>query len=186
MEIRPTTPVDLERLADIDGTIDSSHYVHVQRSGEGLALAWTLEERPLRTRLIESNPLNDEIRFMLRQVTLGAEDGVALVAEHDSVVVASILAHVYPATAVLRVLDLRVDFEQRRQGLAMAMLYRLIQEAGRRELRAVMAQSKTNNMPIARLLLKTGFDLAGLDMRHQSNHDLVKESVSLFWYAGLD
>ena len=31
-----------------------------------------------------------------------------------------------------------------------------------------------------------GFDLRGLDAARFSNHDLVKERVTLHWYAALD
>jgi hypothetical protein len=41
-------------------------------------------------------------------------------------------------------------------------------------------------VPAARFLLKAGFDLCGVDTHFSSNHDLVKEAVSLFWYASLD
>ena len=48
------------------------------------------------------------------------------------------------------------------------------------------AESTTDNVPAARFLLKCGFDLSGLDASRFSNHDLVKESVTLHWYAALD
>ena len=42
------------------------------------------------------------------------------------------------------------------------------------------------DLPAARFLLKCGFDLTGLDASRFSNHDLVKERVTLHWYAALD
>ncbi len=36
------------------------------------------------------------------------------------------------------------------------------------------------------MLAKSGFELAGVDDHRNSNHDLVKEAVTLFWYAPLD
>jgi len=84
------------------------------------------------------------------------------------------------------VLDVRVDFEHRRQGLASAMVYQVITEARNRELRAVSVDSRTDNFPAAQFFAKCGFDLAGLDLRRHSNHDLVKESATMFWYASLD
>ena len=41
-------------------------------------------------------------------------------------------------------------------------------------------------LPAARLLIKCGFELAGVDTQRHSNHDLVKEVASLIWYAALD
>ena len=66
------------------------------------------------------------------------------------------------------------------------MMFQVIAQAREQGLRAVTAESTTDNMPAARFLLKCGFDLAGLDAQRLSNHDLVKEAVTLTWYAALD
>ena len=76
--------------------------------------------------------------------------------------------------------------EQDRQGLAMALLYQVIAMAREAECRAVAAEVTTDNFPAVQLLAKCGFEVAGLDARRHSNHDLVKEAVTLFWYAPLD
>jgi ribosomal protein S18 acetylase RimI-like enzyme len=186
MQIRPVMPADLDGLYDIDGTIESSQYLHLDRTGEGLDLTWKLAERPLREKRTLPNRLTDDRRFLLKQIATGGDEGVVLVAEHDAVPLALLLAQVEPAYGTIRVHDLRVDYDQRRQGLASAMMYQVIATAREQELRAVVAESTTDNFPAAQFLLKCGFDLAGLDTRRQSNHDLVKESVTLSWYASLD
>jgi len=185
MQIRPAVAADLDQLTDIDGTITSSNYLHLERTGEGLVQNWKLDERPLRSRLIEPNAIDDETRFSMKQVVNGIEDGLALVAEHEGVVVASLLAQLQPANSTLRLLDVRVDHDHRGQGLGSALLFQAIQQARDLGLRAISAQTKTNNVPAANFLLKRGFDLAGLDTHLHSNHDLVKESVTLFWYVAL-
>ena len=55
MEIRPATPADLDRLTDIDATIDSTRYLHLHREGEGLTATFKLEDRPLREKLVDPN-----------------------------------------------------------------------------------------------------------------------------------
>ena len=60
MQIRPVQPRDLDLLSEIDGTVESSQYLHVERTGEGLGSAWRLHERPLRERLVRSNPIDDD------------------------------------------------------------------------------------------------------------------------------
>jgi GNAT superfamily N-acetyltransferase len=187
MQIRPVKPADLDLLSEIDGTIESSKYLHVERSGEGLAgLGWKLHERPVRERLVRSNPLDDDRRFIVRQVASGAEEGLALMAEHEDVPVALLVASADPSAGILRVNELRVDFDHRREGLGLALIYQAISHARELELRAVAAETTTDNWPAAMLLTKCGFDLAGLDERRRTNHDLVKEAVTLFWYAALD
>jgi ribosomal protein S18 acetylase RimI-like enzyme len=180
------TSEDLARLIDLDGTVESTHYLHVERMGEGLGVSWRIEERPLRSRRIEPNAMDEQRQFVLKHVVAQIEEGLALVAEHQDLPVGMLLAQVDHEARALRVLDVRIDYDQRRQGLGSAMLYRAIQEARDRGLRAVSAHTRTDNVPAARFLLKAGFDVAGLDTHLASNHDLVKETVTLFWYAALD
>src|SRR3954468_24673468 len=71
MQIRPVTASDLEGIAEIDGTVESSRYLHIDRTGEGLAAGWQLAERPARQKLIEANRMPDEAAFFLRQVATG-------------------------------------------------------------------------------------------------------------------
>jgi len=185
MQIRPAVAADLEQLTDIDGTITSANYLHVEKSGEGLAQHWKIEQRPLREKVIQPNTIDDETRFSMKQIVGGIEDGLAVVAEHEGMVVASLVAQPQPENSTMRLIDLRVDFDQRGQGLGSALLFQSIQHTREMGLRAMAAQTRTNNLPAANFLLKRGFDLAGLDTHLHSNHDLVKETVTLFWYAAL-
>jgi ribosomal protein S18 acetylase RimI-like enzyme len=186
MEIRPIRPADLNDMAEIDGTVESVEYLHLERTGEGLSVTWKLTERPLREARTERNRLTDDALFVARQLASGADEGLALVAEHEGQKVALLLAQPMPQYGTLRLTDLRIDFDFRRQGLGTALLYQAIQHARGLELRAVTAETRTDNVPAARLLQKCGFDLAGVDAQRHSNHDLVKEVASLIWYAALD
>jgi hypothetical protein len=78
MQIRPVTAHDLTAITEIDGTVESSRYLHLDESGEGFSVSWRLEERPARKKLIEPNRLDDEASFTLRQIVSGAEEGKAL------------------------------------------------------------------------------------------------------------
>lgn len=186
MQIRPGNTKDLDLLPDIDGTVESTRYLHLEQSGEGLAASWRLEERPLRQKLIDPNRLSDEATFLLKQIVTGADEGLVLVAEHEDAPVAVLVAHRRPERDTLHLVDLRIDYEQRRQGIATAMMYQLIAAAREMSVRAVSAQTRTNNVPANQLLAKCGFELSGVDTRHDSNHDVVKEAATLFWYAPLD
>src|SRR5688500_2583520 len=133
MNIRPIQPADLDRLRDIDGTIESDRYLHLDRSGEGLAIAWKLDERPLRQKLIAPNAIDDEQAFAARQIVTGADEGIALLAEHDEQLAALMVAQPQPALGTLRIVDLRVDYDFRRQGLGTALVFQAIQQARDRE-----------------------------------------------------
>ena len=173
MQIRPATTADLDRLRDLDATVESTQHLFLERSGAGLSAAWRIEPRPLREKLIDPNALGDERAFALRQVVTGADEGVAL-------------AQVDPAHGTMRVLDVRVDYDFRRQGLGTVMAYQIIEQARQQGLRAVVAETRANNFPANQFFQKLAFDLSGFDTSRHSNHDLVKEAATLFWYAALD
>jgi len=185
MEIRAATLADIDGLIEIDGTIESTHYLHVEQAGEGVAVSWRLEERAMRSPSVVSNPIDVRNRFFLRQVLGGANEGVVLAVVRDSTPVAMLLA-APTQSDTLRVIDLRVDSDYRREGIATALLLMLIGTAREKQLRAVSAETRADNAPMYHLLPKCGFELAGLDTRRHSNHDLVKESATLLWYASLD
>jgi RimJ/RimL family protein N-acetyltransferase len=186
MQIRPANADDLNAVREIDGTVESSHYLHLESGGEGLSASWRLEQRPARQKLIAPNPLSDDAHFTLKQITSGAEEGLALAVELDDQPVALLVARRDDAAGTLRIIDLRVDYEYRRQGLGTALVYQAIGWARQASLRAIAIETLTNNVPVSALLAKCGFELSGVDTRRHSNHDLVKEAVTLFWYVPLD
>ncbi len=186
MQIRLGIAKDLDQLPDIDGTVESTRYLHLDLGGEGLSASWRLEERLLRQKWIDPNRLGEETAFLLKQIVIGADEGLVLVAEHDDAPAALLVAHLRPQRQTIHLVDLRIDYEHRRQGIATAMLYQVIGTARELALRAVSAETRTSNVPASRLLAKCGFELSGVDTRRHSNHDVVKESATLFWYATLD
>ena len=186
MQIRAATPGDLENIAEIDGTVESHRYLHIERTGEEIAPSWRLEDRPARQKVIDPNRMAEEASFLIKQIVTGADDGFSLVVEHDETPVAFLLAKSDPAPGTMRLIDLRVDYDYRRQGMGTALVYQLIQHTREQSLRAVAAETRTNNHPAAALFVKCGFELSGIDTRRWSNHDLVKEAATLLWYAALD
>lgn len=186
MEIRPVTSSDLDNLREIDGTVESTHYLHLDQQGEGFGLSWKLDKRELREKRIDSNAMDEDVQFILKQIASGADEGLALIAEHENQAIGLLVAQPSFPNRTLRLLDLRVDYDFRRQGIGMAMIYQAIARAREMELRAVQAETRTNNHPAGELLLKCAFELAGVDTRRLSNHDIVKEAATLIWYASLD
>ena len=126
MELRPVTLADLDALCDIDGTIESTEYLHLEQSGEGLSIGWKLDRRPLRQKLIDGNPLSDESHFAVKQIATGADDGLAILAEHDVLPVGLLVATLRHDLTVLELIDLRIDYDHRRQGVATAMIFQAI------------------------------------------------------------
>jgi len=179
------TPADLDAVRDIDATSESSHYLHIDKSGEGLAVSWKMQVRPLREKRVHRHAMDDERAFLMKQIVTGMDEGIAQVAEHDGRPVAAAMGMAAPDRGVFRLLDVRVDFDYRRQGLASALVFQMIQHARDQELRAVAAEASADDFPAMEMLGKLGFEPAGLDTHYRSNHDLVKEAVVLFFYLAL-
>jgi hypothetical protein len=117
MEIRQVLAADLDNLPEIDATIESTRYLHVDRTGESANITWRIETRPLRTKLIEPNRLTDDQRLAAKQIATGADDGIALTIEHDGQLAALLLAQPRTERGVLKLIDLRpaLPTDQRRQ-----------------------------------------------------------------------
>jgi ribosomal protein S18 acetylase RimI-like enzyme len=186
MEIRAMTEGDMNLLGEVDATVESSQYLHIDRTGEGAETTWKMQVRDLRERRVHRRNLDVEQIFSIKQIVTGIEEGVALAAEHDGELVAAAAAKPDPVSGTLKMIDLRVDFDYRRQGLASAMMFQMIQEARNRNLRAVWAEATADCFPAISLLTKLGFEPGGLDTHYRTNHDLVKEAVMVFWYLALD
>ncbi|MEM6312510.1 MAG: GNAT family N-acetyltransferase [Planctomycetota bacterium] len=189
MQLRPMTSTDLADLAEIDATIESTEYLHLQREDdaerETLSASWSLEPRELRDKLIKANPPGDDLEFTYKQVIAGVLEGMAWAAEHDGLPVASLLAEPRAERGLLEIVDLRVDYDHRRQGLASALIFQAVTAARESDLRALLAHTTANMQSANALLAKVGFDLAGLDERRFTNHDVVKEQATLIWYLAL-
>ncbi len=176
---------DLDDAREIDAVIESGEYLHIDRAGEGFATSWKIQPRALREKRVHRHILTDEQIFTIKQIASGADEGIALVAEHEGRIVAAATAQPDEAAKVYRLLDIRVDSDFRRQGLAQGMMFQIIHQAREKEMRAVMAGVPADNFPALEFLAKLGFEAGGLDTHFHSNHDLVKESVMMFWYLVL-
>src|SRR6187549_1830420 len=92
MQIRPITGKDLDALSEIDGTIRSASYLHVERTGDALSMNWTTSTRSLREPKVTANRLDDDRVFLAKQIATGVDDGLALLAEHDDQPAAMLIA----------------------------------------------------------------------------------------------
>jgi hypothetical protein len=67
-----------------------------------------------------------------------------------------------------------------------ALIYRLIQQAASRRFAPSAAETLSQQPAGRRAAGQMRLRASGVDTRRRSNHDLVKEAVTLFWYAALD
>lgn len=186
MTLRPMTDADLILLNDVDAHVEGNQYLHLDRAGDGLEARWSLSLRPSRAIAPAPNPVGDDLAFQYKQVVSGADDGLALAAEHDEGLVAAVLARHDAEVGVVDLVDVRVDGEFRRQGLATAAVYQVTGYARDQDARAIRVAATADNVPFLTMLDKMGFAFSGLDVRRRTNHDLVKEQATLWWYLELE
>jgi ribosomal protein S18 acetylase RimI-like enzyme len=182
--IRRMVASDIPRLADLRPGFTSDTQLKVEITGDGFTLGWRLmevelpapyhkgqgydfdiyEREEIARRLTQNNTLlevaveNDTRRIV----------GVLDVAEED-------WRH------IAWVHNIMLDLDARGQGLGREMMQRTIAWARRRDLRAVMLETQTNNVPACRFYQRIGFQLIGINTAFYTNHDLEREEVALFW-----
>ena len=184
MQIRPIQPGDLDFLDEIDATIQTDHYLHVDRAASAMSVSFRIDPRPLTERRSESNPLSDELRFLFKQIATGNDEGFCHIVEINKLPTASAIAT--QDGDLVELIDLRVDFDRRREGLGSALLFHVIHFARERACRALRCHVRSGNQPFNQMLAKLGFEIAGIDTQRYSNHDLVKEQTTLIWYLSLE
>jgi GNAT superfamily N-acetyltransferase len=174
---RPMTEGDLEYLRELDATVEVKRVLVIDPIGDEddvivspLIPRWRALDEPR----IEPNRLDDEsdeTAFAYRQIVRGMQPGIAWLMEVTGFPVAT-LAAVEEAEA-LRLVDIRVDYDERRQGYASAMLYRFIALAREREAR-LLASVPGDREAAMRLLTKCGFERSGLhaDVRGRATIEL--------------
>lgn len=186
MQLRPFKISDLANLSEIDATIESTHYLHLDRSIEGLSWRCSLEPRGLRQKLIEANPMGEDLAFLLKQLVGDESEGRCVVAERGETIVGLCVARHLAEQGLVEIADVRIDYDHRREGLGTAMIFDLINYARDHHARALRAEALSNNIPFNTMLSKFGFELAGVDTHRQSNHDLVRERATIVWYLTLE
>jgi ribosomal protein S18 acetylase RimI-like enzyme len=185
MELRAANISDINAIEEIDGTIETSQQLCIDDAGEWPRFSWNMEMRALPRRLILPNRLDDESRFMFRQIVSGADEGVALVADYGGNLMAMASGRFDPAQKLLRLIDVRVDYEYRRQGLASALLFQIAGLARQRELRGVHLACKTDNEAAIALMRKLGFDLRGVERRGSPDGRDGDRTAWLSWVLSL-
>ena len=164
---RSMTPDDLDDLAEIDAAYDVERVLDVERDGDDadpLLTPWRPGWRELDEPRVVANRVEGDVEFAYRQVARGIEEGVALRLDADGLPVAAAVAVLDPAAGVLRLIDLRVDYDARREGYGTTTLYAVVAAAREREdVAAVVAEVGGEAAAMLGLLVKSGFAVVGLD-----------------------
>lgn len=180
--IRGFRPSDADRLTEINPTFTSPTVLRVHKSGEGLEVSWRLEE----VRLAEPYDKGAAYDFGpedVEEIATRARrpDCLVLVAEAAGRLVGLLDMEIIAWNNTGFLWNLRVDWAWRRQGLGRALFARGVAWAREQNLRAIVVETQTNNVPACRFYERVGCRLVGIRDEYYTNRDLETGEVALFW-----
>ena len=187
MAIRPLGSTDILRLAEIDAEFESDRFLDVEKTTNGLGVAWRLVERSLDPPFRSNDFGLDRRQREQVAVRYRERDGLYLVAEDERigklVAVLDMERESWRDTAV--VWNILVDRACRRQGLGRELMNRAVAWAREQGLRGIVLEAQTNNLAACRFYQAMGFKLCGLDDHFYSNDDMGAKEVAIFWWYEL-
>lgn len=80
----------------------------------------------------------------------------------------------------LRVWEFHVVESLRQQGIGRMLMEKMIETAVAHNLRVIVCETQSSNVPAIRAYRKLGFVLDAIDLSFYSNEDIEKESVAVF------
>jgi ribosomal protein S18 acetylase RimI-like enzyme len=185
--IRSLTFDDIPRLSEIDAEFESNSFLDVEKTVDGLQVAWRLVERPLDPPFRSSDyGLNRQQREEVG-VRLREGDGLYLAVEdsHTGKLVALLDVERERWRDTATIWNILVDRGYRRRGLGRELLNRAFVWAREQGLRGVVLETQTNNLAACRFYRAMGFKLCGLDDHFYSNDDIGVKEVAIFWWYEL-
>ena len=185
MEYKPLVQDSIPRLEEIRTDYVSDRYLRVTKTGDGLQVGFALRieelEQPFRSQGISIIREKDKDLIKSRM----AGQALQLVVEENGRLVGLLDAEVESWRRILKVWNLLVDEEYRRQGIGTALMRRAHEFARENDCRAISAETQTTNWPALSFYLKMGFRVCGVDDHSYTNRDVERKEVALFLYREL-
>ena len=110
-----------------------------------------------------------------------ANNGCCFVALHEEQLVGVAIAEPQAWNNVLNVWEFHVAPDFQRRGVGRLLMGRLVETAVSLQLRALMCETQSLNVPAIRFYRKMGFTLDGIDLSYYTNEDYEpKQDVAIF------
>lgn len=182
--IRSMTLEDIPRLIEIRPGFTSDTYLDVERTGEGYLVGWKLVEKPLQRPFDKGSAYDftaDE-RKSIKKRLLQEDSLEEVVIDRVTGRIVGILDMAVESWRwVTWVWNLMLDEDVRGQGIGRALVQHSIEWTKRRQLRAVMLETQTNNVPACKFYAQVGFQLVGINETFYTNRDYQRREIALFW-----
>lgn len=176
--IRPFTPADLSQLpAVMTGYTTSEKYV-VQKVESEAKTAVTLQLVSLPGPKTFSYEHLDQPE--LDRLAGVVAEGFSFGAFAGEQLVGVALASPELWNGSLRVWEFHVRESLRGQGVGRRLMERVVATAVTHQLRIIVCETQSSNVPAIRVYRRLGFVLDAIDLSFYSNEDVQKESVAVF------
>lgn len=182
--IRAMTPDDIPKLVDIRPGFTSDLVLRLEKTGQDYQVGWclietkldqpydkgqnydfdTYEQRNIAERLAQANSLEEVIIDTRTDKIVGVLD----VATESW-------------RSVAWIWNIMLDKDIRGRGLGRILMERTITWAKSHNLRAVMLETQSNNVPACQFYAHLGFQLVGINDQFYTNHDIKRDEIALFW-----
>jgi ribosomal protein S18 acetylase RimI-like enzyme len=187
--IRTLKERDIPKLIDIRPGFRTDHILRLHRQGQGYEVSWKLvevalsqvydkgrgydfdatERANIRARFLEGNGLWEVVETLEDKRIVGILD-VELREWNNTAWIWNIM----------------LDDSVRRHGLGSVLIQRTIDWARQNQVRAIMLETQTNNLPACRFYQKLGFELIGINEVFYTNQDTERDEIALFWAYRLE
>jgi len=128
-------------------------------------------------------PTDEELTHYASVINLGYSVG----AFKDETLVGIAIAEPHNWNRTLWVHEFHVKDGLRGEGIGRQMMQRVVANARQGELRAVVCETQSSNVPAIRFYRRVGFELDGIDMSYYTNEDMVPErGVAVFMKLKLE
>ncbi len=172
-------------MSEIKAEYVSDKYLRVIKTGDGLEVGFALRvehlEEPFRSQgygIVRERD-REEIRSRMDAQAL------QLVVEENGRLIGFLDAEIESWRKVVKVWDILVDEEHRRQGIGTELIRRAQEFAAKSSCRALVVETQTTNWPALNFYLKLGFQIGGVDDHFYTNRDAERKEVALFLYREL-
>ena len=173
---------DANRLTEINPTFVSPTVLRVYKTGQGLEVGWRLEEVVL-AEPYDKGAAYDFTPEDVAEIAARARrpDCLVLVAEAWGRLVGLLDLEITRWNNTGFLWNLRVDVAHRGRGLGRELFERGVAWARERNLRSIVVETQTNNVPACRFYRRLGCRLVGIREEYYTNRDLETGEVALFW-----
>jgi GNAT superfamily N-acetyltransferase len=167
-EIRPANANDVPRLMSLDHTCLSDYVWQLELRSEAKQVSVNFHEVRLPRSVQVSYPRNPSLL-----ADEWSKRDVVLAALKDEILVGYACAVEEHVSTVVRIVDLVVAPDVRRQGVASALLNGIQAWALERSVRRIVLETQSKNHPCIRLAQKFGYEFCGYNDQYYPTQDVA-------------